>query len=116
PLQRLGPPVRSIQAVQPFTAIRQADGSLAGRVLHIDRFGNVVTSIRRRDLAEGGHIRLSILGREVPGLVSSYGAAPSGLCCLIGSDSYLEVALAGGNAAAELGAGIGDAVELRMVS
>ena len=49
-LEELGEPVERIIALPPFRARRQPDGSLRGRVLHIDAFGNLITDVRLEDL------------------------------------------------------------------
>jgi S-adenosylmethionine hydrolase len=79
----------------------------------VDRFGNLVTNIRSRDLP-GGHIEVEVCGRRVPGLVRTYAEA-EGLCALIGSAGYLEIALPMGSAAEALGADIGAQVVARPV-
>ncbi len=69
-----------------------------GRVLHIDGFGNVVTSFRRGDLPEGGRIRLGNL--LVGAWADSYADAPGSAPFLIaGSSGYVEVSVNRGSAA-----------------
>jgi S-adenosylmethionine hydrolase len=111
PLEALGPPVEQVLALPPFRARPQPDGTLLGRVLHIDRFGNLVTSVRRQDLPSD-RLEVEVCGRRVPGLVRTYAEA-EGLCALIGSAGYLEVALPLGSAAAALGGDIGTSVLVR---
>lgn len=78
------------------------------RVIHVDRFGNLITSV-------GNHSGLSALriaGRRVP-LVATYAeAAPGSLLCVVNSYDLVEVAVSGGNAAQALSAGRGTAVEI----
>jgi S-adenosylmethionine hydrolase len=104
--EQFGERVDSVLAFPPFRARRRADGSLEGRVLHVDRFGNLVTDIRAEDLP-AGDVRVDIGGRVIRGLSLTYEEA-GGLAALVGSSGYLEVALPGGSAAAELKAGVGD--------
>jgi S-adenosyl-L-methionine hydrolase (adenosine-forming) len=86
-----------------------------GRVLHIDRFGNVVTNFNAaefRDL-ELRHFALAFGPREVTRLVRSYSECPDGeLCAIEGSTGYYEVCLKEGNAAQAIKCETGAAVEL----
>jgi S-adenosylmethionine hydrolase len=74
--------------------------------LHSDRYGNLITDIRGEDLPE--HALVEIAGRRLD-LVPTYEDA-SGLCALIGSSGYVEVALPNGSAAALLGVKPGETV------
>lgn len=86
---------------------------LAGEVLAVDRFGNLITNLDRESLARWRDAPVvSIGGREVP-LVETYASAePDALCALIGSGGRLEVSLNGGSAARALGADRGTPVAL----
>jgi S-adenosylmethionine hydrolase len=106
-----GEAVGSLLAMPPIRARRRADGALVGRVVHVDRFGNLVTDVRAEDLPRG-RLRVEIAGRTVEGLARTYAEA-EGLTCLVGSSGYLEVARPGGSAAASLGVGIDEAVLVR---
>ncbi len=76
---------------------RQSDGSLAGEVLTIDRFGNAITNLIAR-----GAMRVTIGERQVR-LVRTYeDAAPGELVALVGSSGFIEIAVREGNAAAEV--------------
>jgi S-adenosylmethionine hydrolase len=107
----LGEPVDEMLAFAPFRALRRADGSLQGQVLHVDRFGNVITDVRGEDLS-GGAFTIEIAGRSIPGPVRAYAEA-SGLAAVMGSGGYVEVALPNGNAAVELSVEIGDVAVVR---
>jgi S-adenosylmethionine hydrolase len=110
-LSRLGEPVDQVLALPPFLAARQADGSLAGRVVHIDRFGNLITDIRGTDVGSAS-VTVEIHGHRISGIQHAY-AAGQGLIALTGSAGFLEIALAGGSAADELSAEIGDPLVVR---
>lgn len=72
-----------------------------GAVLHVDRFGNIVTSFRPEDLTDGAG--LTIGGRVVGSRADSYADAPEGEPFLIlGSSGFLEISLNRGSAAASL--------------
>ena len=91
-------------------------GALAGRVVRVDRFGNLITNIDRamiERLAADGPVAVELGGHTLPGLVSAYAEVPRGaLCALVSSTGHLEVAVNGASAAAALGLGRGDAVRV----
>ena len=107
-------PVR-LPALRPTVA---ADGGLLGRILHVDRFGNCITSIGREDVvAPNDGVRLRVAGREIAEVRSHYaGAAPGRPFLVWGSSDFLEVSVNDGSAAALLRVSAGTAVEARVVS
>jgi hypothetical protein len=107
-LEALGPAVKKIRALPPFRARRRADGVLAGRVLHVDRFGNLITDVRAEDLSTG-RVEVLIGGQRIEGLARTYEEV-SGVKALIGSAGYLEVARRGDSAAYWLGVDVGAGV------
>ena len=109
--ESFGPRVEAIRALPPFRALPGAEGTLGGRVIHVDYYGNLVTDVRASDLPSGD-IVVAVAGHEVRGPVPTF-AAGQGLLAYVGSVGYLEIALRDGNAAAALGAAIGDAVLVR---
>ena len=89
-------------------ARRAADGSIAGEVIAIDRFGNAVTNLIA---PRGGSIESA--GRTFP-IVRTYSDARVGdLLALVGSSGFVEIARRDGNAAETLGLVRGAAVTLR---
>lgn len=113
PLQRLGPPTATLLRLPRRLPERTPTG-WRGEVLHLDRFGNLVTNLRAAHCL-GGACRVRVAGREIAGLSPSY-AAMAELGAIIGSDGYLEIAVPGGNAAALLGAGPGTPVEVEPLA
>ena len=111
PPEELGEGLETLLAFPPLRAHRCADGSLRAQVVHIDRFGNVVTDARAEDLPEGSLV-VELAGRRVVGPARTYAEA-AGLTALVGSSGYLEVALPNGSAAAALGVDIGEGVVVR---
>ena len=105
----LGEPVDALARLAIPVPRWQGD-RLVGHVLHIDRFGNVVTSMPA-EAVPGGHdgVEVEVRGTRVRGLTSTY-AADEGLAALIGSHGYLEIALTNGSAAEVLGVSVGDEV------
>jgi S-adenosylmethionine hydrolase len=97
----------------PFPRPSRAGSDIRGEVLLVDRFGNLVTSIRAEDMepATGPALLARVNGRRIGGLSRTYADAPPGtLILLIGSSGHLEVAVVQGNAAERLGARCGDRI------
>lgn len=87
-----------------------ANGDVEGRVVHVDRFGNLVTNIPAS--AAAGRDGARIGATAVP-LVRAYSDVDSGeVLALCGSRDTVEIAVRDGNAADVLGAGRGDRVTL----
>jgi len=96
---------------------RQADGSLVGEILTIDRFGNALTNLMAHGLtarlAAGEAYAVSV-GSHRARVVHTYGDAATGeLVALTGSSGFLELAVRDGSAAAQRGLQRGQAVVLR---
>ena len=90
-------------------------GVLRGEIVHVDRFGNLISNLERGSLVARPAARAVLDGRSIGALRDHYAqAAPGELIALIGSDGLLEVAARGASAAAITGAGVGSelAVEL----
>ena len=97
-----------------------SDDEIAGAVVRVDRFGNLITNIDRKTFdraARGGPVVIRIESHDVGRLVSTYAEAPAGVvCALFGSTDHLEIAVNGGNAAETLGLGRGAAVTVQRTS
>ena len=98
--ERFGPPVRDPVRLS-WPTVRVVAGAIAGAVLHVDRFGNLVTSIRADSIEDlGPRARIRLGGRLLP-LVSTYGDLDEGQAgALVGSSGRLEIAVREGSAAA----------------
>lgn len=109
PIDRLGPALTDPVLLQPPRPETREDGTIVGEVVHVDRFGNLITNIAN---VRGGTALFR--GRELPAL-STYGmAGPGDLLALFGSEGELEIAVRDGSAAAALGAGVGEPVVWRQ--
>jgi S-adenosyl-L-methionine hydrolase (adenosine-forming) len=93
--------------------------SIAGEIVRVDRFGNLISNIDHRTfahLADQGTLMITAGDREIPRLVATYAEAPAGeLCALFGSTDHLEIAVNAGDAAQALGLGRGARVTVRLV-
>jgi S-adenosyl-L-methionine hydrolase (adenosine-forming) len=105
-----------IRLEMPEPALRQ-DGALAGRVAHVDAFGNLITNVRESMLGGSGRAIASVelLGHRLEAPRESYASvAPGQPLTIIDSFDYLEIAVRGGSAAAHFNARVGDEVRVRF--
>ena len=92
--------------------LRRSGDHITGRVVYVDRFGNLITDIPGAWVMDGNW-RCEIAGQRIGQISSTYaGAAPGALVALVSSAGTVEVALRNGNAAARLGVGTGTQVDL----
>ena len=106
------------QGLSPSAPRRLGDGSIAAEVIHVDRFGNLITNLPFIWLAEAGadwRERWSCaVGERRFALVRTYADARGGEpVALANSYDRMEIALARGNAASLLGLARG--AEVRFV-
>src|SRR5262245_16405987 len=117
-LSELGPTVPDPVTLELPRPVAEPGGSLVGEVIAVDRFGNLITNLRREDVtaAFGGRARgplVRIAGRSLGAPVRTYAdLAPNGVGSLYGSADRLEIASRGGSAAVALSAARGARREL----
>ena len=94
-----------------------SEGRVGGVVVHVDRFGNLVTSIPADAIATlGSGVRVRIAGKSLP-LVRTYGdLGRKDVGALLGSSNRLEIAVNAGSAAKTLRAGLGTPVVVSRTS
>lgn len=86
---------------------------LLGRIIHVDRFGNLITNIPRKVLGTATNLKVTAGKHNFTKISTTYGEAEKGKALtLIGSSDFLEIAVNHGNAAQELGLNRGDRVEV----
>lgn len=105
-----------------------------GEVLHIDRFGNLVTSIGRLERSADGLLlipwlgdrvtratvvspaaRIFVNGQQLIGIQRTYSdVSPGELFAMVGSGGFLEIAVSQGNAAHALAARLADTVIVKL--
>ena len=94
------------------------EGTIVGQVIHIDRFGNLIMSIKSKDLADHPLLRegiIQIKGQSIRGIANNYAeGTPGKLLALIGSSDHLEIAVSCGSASQALEAKVGDEVLLKV--
>jgi S-adenosylmethionine hydrolase len=110
PMEEFGPPVQELVLLSHrFPAVSPEE--LRGQIVHVDRFGNLVSNISHLILEKwrSGNVGNGALtvraGHEtLQGLKRTYGQVEWGApLALFGSLGYLEIAVNGGSAAEHLG-------------
>lgn len=101
----------------PWPRARWEGEALVGEVVHADRFGNLVTSVRAADLEGLGppeSLVVEVEGKEVGCVVGCYADLPlGGAGALVGSSDRLEISVREGSAVAKTGAARGSRVSVR---
>ena len=118
-MDRLGPGIsaENLKRLPLDQASLNADGTLAGKVALIDRFGNLITNIESEKVAslavksKDRGIEICIGPHRIKGLSQSYAGVPPGTpLAIAGSKGYLEIAINCGRAERYFKARRGDAV------
>ncbi len=113
PPEKLGQTVDAYKALTLPAPEKHAAGRIAGKVIHVDVFGNLTTNIRREDLERFDPENVSVRtgDRLIRGLSANYASAGTGnYLALINSWGFLEISRCDGNARAGLGARVGTPV------
>jgi S-adenosylmethionine hydrolase len=115
PLADLGPAITDPVRLSMPKPEKTANGWRA-HITVVDVFGNCTTDLPAATLIERERVTFHLRGREVRGLVESYGhKQPGELVALVDSENYVEIAIVNGSAAKTLGAQVGDIVEIILV-
>lgn len=111
--------VGDIQRLAPLAPVRDGEGAWSAAIIHIDRFGNLVTNITPRELTDeqiSAGAKLEIGGREISSFRKFYaeatGASAGELFGIWGSANLLEIAANGASAAQLLDARRGQSVRV----
>jgi len=131
PCEKFGPKIVSYNKLDVRSPKGEGD-NLVGTILHIDKFGNLITNIpvemltQKREGSDGRLLRLRLVrgskdeSPELRGLDivfhKNYGEAEKGeALCLTGSLGLLEIAIREGSASAWLKANVGDGIILTVI-
>lgn len=112
--ERLGPAVADYIRL-PWPPVKEAGGDLVGEVLAVDRFGNAITNIPESSAQAESREGVVLAGRRrLCRVAACYAAVPRGQAVTVfGSSGFLEIAVNGGSAAAELHLKVGTRLTLR---
>lgn len=94
--------------------------SITGRIVYIDKFGNIMTNVTRDylfaalDEAGAEAFKSELSGKEIKGFYSTYAEAGKDPFMLVGSHENLEIAVDQGSAATLLDARIGQQIKITI--
>ena len=117
---RFGPRLAEM-VLLPRMAAQRVNQTIQGEVVHIDRFGNVVTNIHAAwliDVRPGQRLQVTIAddAHTIPFCLTYAEASPGALVCLVNSDAAFEVAVSQGNASERLRVQVGDPILLNQTT
>ncbi len=93
--------------------IERGKGRVRGQIVHIDRFGNVITNLSRADLPAERDVEVSVGSTRIRGMSRTYtDVETGGVLALMGSQDTVEISINGGRAAETLSLSRGDRVEI----
>jgi S-adenosylmethionine hydrolase len=112
PIESVGP--RVLDFVKKTLPIPRPQGDkLLGTVLRVDKFGNIITNLKRKHLENDFTIRVA--GLPITRLCGSFSdAAPGEFFAFEGSAGFIEIALNQGSAAAKLDVERGAEIEVEV--
>jgi S-adenosyl-L-methionine hydrolase (adenosine-forming) len=114
PIEKMGEPMDDwVRLPQSMKATREGN-EITGQVVHIDRFGNVITNISEEMLIgmDRAKIVIRIGDKVIRGIRRTYADGQRGeIIALISSSWNLELAIPNGNAANEIGTLIGSVLK-----
>jgi S-adenosylmethionine hydrolase len=112
-LGELGPEIKDPLRLAPLAPEKLQNGTLRGRIINIDHFGNCITNFTRADISDVTKPKLFVSGRVVEAFRRFFGDKSEfkdELFAIWGSAGFLEISVNNGSAAALLSAKRGDAV------
>jgi len=119
PLEKFGEEIEDYSGATVLPVQKVEDNRIEGMVIHVDKFGNIITSISPDTAAEqfgySGSPKFFVKGQEITHSYSYYAeAAPGEIFALIGSSGYYEIAAHRSRAADILGVERGEKVQLEL--
>jgi S-adenosylmethionine hydrolase len=113
PFEEVGPPGRA-RPLPP--TLQHGPHSAQGKVLLVDRFGNLITNVPRSvvdAIGPAARIRVRIGAAFIDGLVKTFSSVPAGMAlAYIGSGDHLEVAVNGARASDVLRLSAGSPIQV----
>jgi S-adenosyl-L-methionine hydrolase (adenosine-forming) len=112
PLRALGDPITDPVRLE-FSRPKQTPFGWEAHITIIDVFGNLTTDLPAKVVTDAKQVTFKLRGHTIQGMVTSYGHRENGdLIALVDSENYIEISVVNGNAASQIGAKIGDTVEV----
>ena len=115
PVEKVGPKIAGWTRIN-FDRPKTERNRIKGKVISIDRFGNIITNITGDDVSCIGDIetlKVQIKNKTIPNFVRFFGEVPKGsLLAVVGSSNFVEIAQNLGSAAKMLKIKVGDSLEV----
>ena len=116
PFEETGESLGRLQSLSLPPVRRTAHGGIEGRIVHVDRFGNLITNIARDqvgEMHEANPVRVTAGRHSFTGIRSCYAdVEPGESLVLWGSFRFLEIAVNGDSAAKALHLSEGETVRV----
>jgi hypothetical protein len=107
----LGPQIVDEVQLASLSPVRQKNGKVKGRIIHVDHFGNCITNFTRATVPESKETKLLIKGRVIGTFRNSFSeGSENEIFAIWGSAGFLELSTNGRSAAKMLRAKRGDPV------
>jgi len=117
PFDQVGSPIESLVTLAWPEPTVDASGAIHGQVVHVDRFGNLITNIHHSMVREPASASVHLGAHALDGIQSTYGELPLGKpLTLFGSSGYLEIAVNSGSAAEAFAAAAGEHVTVTLTA
>jgi hypothetical protein len=119
PIEAMGPWARSMKRIRAPRPTVRSGPTLGGRVVYVDRFGNLVTNVGLEDIRRAfprtklDNLLVTCGGARISGIAETYADVSEGKAlALFGSFDLMEIAVRDGDAASRLGVGRGDGISI----
>jgi S-adenosylmethionine hydrolase len=113
----VGEPLSELVWRPPLEPIQEGN-RITGQVIYADHFGNLITNVPQSLLGGRDRVMVEIKSRRIDSLSRTFhddpGPASVEPLALLGSNGYLEIAVADGSAREVLGIGPGETVHLTL--
>ncbi len=116
-LNARGEPTQDYERLRPLEPELRSSGRWRGRVLNVDRFGNLVTNLTPDMLALDEYPFVIRIGdAEITRFFETYADAETDEpFAIVGSAGYIEISVQEASAAEDVDAWLGDEVELELI-
>ena len=113
-----GPQTDRVEVLQIVHSTHNAQHGVTGRIIYVDKFGNLTTNISHHDVVSALRLRpnaeVHLAGERIGSIQVTYAHVGNGIpLALMGSSGYLEIAVNGGSAFDRFKPAPDAAVELR---
>lgn len=109
--KKIGTRINKYQNIS-IPALKKSGNILSAEIIHIDRFGNLITNAGN-EIADSIDC-IEIKGERITSISNSYEDSASGLLAIIGSAGFLEISVRGQSAADIIDAKKGDIISIYL--